>query len=236
MSMTKSGPIARSTADTAIAYAAMAARDEDKQTSFHSKLYDGGVRGVPPAHFQSVSPDGIRDLSDVRIGVYPEWFYDADSDITDACMNAIRELQRRGAILVNITIPHMRWLSLAHGIKISAEYALEWDLIRHTRSADLEPNTRIFLSVSSTLSALEVLSADKLRAWTMNYTFSLFKAERLAAIVTPTVGILAAELHESYLDYGVSNTDLVMKVMKHLFFGKNSSTVCNMFLIVCGHI
>jgi Asp-tRNA(Asn)/Glu-tRNA(Gln) amidotransferase A subunit family amidase len=118
---------------------------------------------------------------------------------------------------VNITIPHLNWLSLAHGIKISTEYALEWDLIHSTKLKDLEPNTRLFLAIATSLSALEVISADRLRSWAFNYTVSLFEHERLSAIVTPTVGFLAPELEDASLSHGVSDTTLVMKVMKHMF-------------------
>ena len=119
---------------------------------------------------------------------------------------------------MNISIPHLNWFSLAHGIKISTEYALEWDLIHSTKLDDLEPNTRLFLAIASSLSALEVISADRLRSWAFNYTVSLFEEERLSTIITPTVGLLPAELEAASLSHGLSDTALVMKIMKHMFF------------------
>ena len=56
------------------------------RSSFHSKLYDGGVRGVPHAHLNQIFE--ISDLSGVRIGIFPEWFYDSAASVSAACMNA----------------------------------------------------------------------------------------------------------------------------------------------------
>jgi Asp-tRNA(Asn)/Glu-tRNA(Gln) amidotransferase A subunit family amidase len=136
--MIKSGPLALSALDAAMGLAVMAAPSSD---DFYSNMYDGGVRGPPRVHV-----DGLFDVSDfsgVRIGIFPEWFEDGQSDAIAACRTSLQHLVDGGAELVKITIPHLHWMGLSHGIKIASEFAMGWDLLSHTRLDDLDPNTRI---------------------------------------------------------------------------------------------
>lgn len=73
------------------------------------------------------------------------------------------------------------------------------------------------LSTAASLSALEVISADRLRSWAFNYTVNLFDNKRLSVIITPTVGFTAPVLLNKYKSHGLSDTTLVMKTMKHVF-------------------
>lgn len=52
----------------------------------------------------------------------------------------------------------------------------------------MEPNTRVVCGLGSTVTALEALAADKLRAWAFKYVTELYERERLTAIVNPTIG------------------------------------------------
>ena len=68
-----------------------------------------------------------QDLSDVRIGIFPEWFADATPEIHARCSAALAYLTSRGATVVNITVPHLQIMSLAHAMVIASEFALGWD-------------------------------------------------------------------------------------------------------------
>merc|ERR1740139_1677096 len=72
-----------------------------------------------------------------------------------------------GAELVNITIPHMRELSLSHGITILSEFALHWDARFFDPNYKLEDNTKIVLALGRTVTAVEALAAGRLRAYGM---------------------------------------------------------------------
>lgn len=139
MSMIKAGPIANSALDAALAYSVIAAKPTDNN-HFYGLLYDGGNRGVPHAHVKGITD--VKNFSDIRIGLYPDWAHDASPEVTAHMHKAIKFFTTRGATIVEIDIPNLRWLALAHGIKISTEYAMEWDLLYSTRSADLDANSR----------------------------------------------------------------------------------------------
>ena len=68
-----------------------------------------------------------QDLSDVRIGIFPEWFADASPEIHARCTDALAYLTSRGATVVNITVPHLQIMSLAHAMVIASEFAQGWD-------------------------------------------------------------------------------------------------------------
>lgn len=211
--MIKSGPLAHSAADAAIAFMVMSATSKDKH-EFYRNMYDGGIRGPPPAHI-----DGFTDsnpFKGMRIGIFSDWYVDSEDNVLDLLTSTLIRIREMGAVLVEVQIPHLRWLAMSHGIKISSEFAMDWDLLQHTRMADMEPNTRITVAVGSTVSALEVTAADKLRAWALNYTVDLFKREKLDVMINPTVGFTAPVLEESHKKHGVSDSTLVMNMMKYV--------------------
>lgn len=145
MTMIKAGPLASSAVDAALAYSAMVSTPSDSKMSFYGLLYGGGNRGPPHPHLSRI--EDISDFSDIRIGVYPDWINDATPEVKQLTNEAIDFFVTRGATIVEIDIPHLRWLGLVHGIKISTEYALEWDLLYHTRFNDLDSNTRYFSDI-----------------------------------------------------------------------------------------
>jgi len=211
-SMIKAGPLAASSQDAALTLAAIA---PNAPGSFYTDMYDGGVNGPPQPHLSGFS--NIQDLSDVRLGVYPEWFSHSDAHIQQEATAALESLKRRGAQIVEIHIPHLRIMGLAHAFKISTEFALGWDAHFYNYPDSMEPGGRVVVGLGSTVTALEALAADKLRAWGKNYVNNLFKEHDLTAIVNPTMPVEVPELTESAKLRGESNTVLSVKVMRYIF-------------------
>jgi Asp-tRNA(Asn)/Glu-tRNA(Gln) amidotransferase A subunit family amidase len=118
----KTGPITANAADAAIAMAIMAPNAPNHR---FSKWYDGGINGPPKAHIGRFND--IEDLSDVRIGIYPEYFNDSQPYIRDRGYKVVDYLKSRGATIVEIKIPHLQSMSMAHGTKIASEFALGFD-------------------------------------------------------------------------------------------------------------
>ena len=81
----------------------------------------------------------------------------------------------------------------------------------------MEPAGRIVVGLGSTITALETLAGDRVRAWAFDYMTELFQRERLTAIINPTMPIEVPELTEETKLRGESNTVLVMKMMKYIF-------------------
>lgn len=211
----KGGPIAATATDTALAYMVMTQTQPLDLTSFYNQLYDGGVAGVPRAHLTGW--DRIQDLSDVRLGIYTAWFDDAEPAIKERCHEVVAYLQSRGATVVEINIPHLMAISLAHGLKILSEFATAFDEEFSAQPSYLEHNTRISVALGMTSSALEVLSGEKIKAWMYKYvTEQLFKELSLTAIVAPTISIQVPALTDEIKLKGQNNNEQSGKVMKHV--------------------
>lgn len=211
--MIKGGPMAATALDAALALAIMSPNAPFRH--FYNDLYDGNNNGPPKFVLSNILD--TEDLSDIRIGVFQEWFNDADEEIRQLCHASLQSLEARGATIVSITIPHLRWMALAHGIKISTEFAMLWDEIFHVHKDSMEPNTKITVGLGSSVTALEALAADRLRAWAFKYVTELFDQYQLTAIANPAVGIETPEISIAAQEVGESNTGLVMRLMSSIF-------------------
>jgi Asp-tRNA(Asn)/Glu-tRNA(Gln) amidotransferase A subunit family amidase len=211
-SLTKSGPLAASAADAALGYAVMA---PNAPGHLYETLYDGGIYGLPTAHVGGFN--NIEDLSGVKLGVFQEWFDDSDPRVHKLCSDAVAYMVSRGATIVPVSIPHLQWLALSHAFKIAAEFATMFDTKLWKHGDKLEPNTKIVAGIGSTVTALEVLSGEKLRAWAFHYVRDLFTTHNLTAIVTPTAPMLAPELIDAVKQFGETNSPLAVKMMKYVY-------------------
>ena len=210
--VTKAGPMTNNAADAALAYAVMAPNHE---THFYGQLYDGGILGTPEPHLHGF--DNTQDLSDVRLGIFKEWFDDSDPEVRQLCQAAVDFMVSRGATVVPISIPHLQWMSLAHSLKIASEFAAVFDTHLWNHHEKLEPNTRIVVGIGSTVTALEVLSGEYLRAYGFDYVRNLYTSLNLTAIVTPTAPTVAPAFNDDVRQCGESNSALAVKTMKFIY-------------------
>lgn len=94
--------------------------------------HDKNTHIQPVVHVKDY--DNTRDLSDLTLGIYPPYFEDADPAIVAACYKMLKEFERRGARVVNITIPHVNLIYTSHVITIVSEMATNFGTYRTTRS------------------------------------------------------------------------------------------------------
>ena len=123
-------------------------------------MYGGNGAAPPVPHLQGFARTG--DLSGVRLGVFQPWFDDADPPIVRACDRALQFLVGLGAEVVPVAIPHLRSLSIAHGIKIASEFAAAHGLQywRHDASLagrELEAGSRWVAETEHTSHSFEAL-------------------------------------------------------------------------------
>jgi len=106
------------TTDTALAYALLAQNEPGHHLT---KIYDGGIEGPPRPHLKDF--DKIEDFSDLRIGIFWDYFNDCDPEIATYCKAVVNELKDRGAKVVEVSIPHLKVLSMSHGLNISCAFS-----------------------------------------------------------------------------------------------------------------
>jgi aspartyl-tRNA(Asn)/glutamyl-tRNA(Gln) amidotransferase subunit A len=154
-SVAHAGPIACSTADLAsfLDLAASAPDHADSLTSWAPPPPEGGFSGLLGA--------GVRGL---RIGVDEGEWRDTSEPVATVCREALRALEREGAVLVDISLPiahHAHRIGmLTIGPESLAAHRREWIDQREVLGDDL----RLIFAVLSGMTALEQLDAQRLRA------------------------------------------------------------------------
>lgn len=101
------GPLTANFEDLLLAYSVLAGpSDEDPFSS-----------AQPPVHAASLTGD-IRGL---RIGVYEAHLQNSAPEVLQSVRSAISILESKGAVIVNISIPHLHIINKAHSLVITSE-------------------------------------------------------------------------------------------------------------------
>ncbi len=108
-SLDQIGPLGRNVTDTAMLYSVICGHDNMDATSADREYPD----------FAALLNSDVKGL---KIGV-PEEYYGAgvDNSVKETVMNAVRELEKQGAQIVNISLPSTRYALNAYYIISSAE-------------------------------------------------------------------------------------------------------------------
>jgi aspartyl-tRNA(Asn)/glutamyl-tRNA(Gln) amidotransferase subunit A len=153
-SVAHAGPIACSTADLAtfLDITASSGDPADDLTAWAPAPPEGG--------FGALLGAGVRGL---RIGVDEASFRDAGEAVAAACRDALRALEREGAVLVDVSLPisqHAHRIGyLTIGPESLADHRREWLDQRELLADDL----RLSFAVLAGMTSLEYLDAQRLR-------------------------------------------------------------------------
>jgi Asp-tRNA(Asn)/Glu-tRNA(Gln) amidotransferase A subunit family amidase len=196
------GPIGATVDDVALAYAATAGPDPRDPNTMHqpSHKLTGGK-----------SDEAADGLSSLRLGIYPEWFNHAESEIVACCEEMVNQLAARGAEIVEIEIPDLDELRLAHGVTILSEMATSMaNYPQHWH--ELSAATRINLSLGRSFSAVDYLQAQRMRTRAMDAFANIFKG--VDVVVSPATAVLAPPISQQILSHGVADMGVVAELMR----------------------
>jgi Asp-tRNA(Asn)/Glu-tRNA(Gln) amidotransferase A subunit family amidase len=194
------GPLAATARDCALGYALMAGHDERDRHTHHqpSPQLDGFER--------------TDDLSDVTIGMFAEWFEDADDDVVAACGRMVEHLESKGAKVERIQIPELEAARVAQIISIASEmYSSQQSYLERHRK-DFAWDVRLLLAGINHFLASDYVRAQRQR----HRTCEIFarSLEKVDVIVTPTNGCTAPKVPLDALRTGESDLTLLSKVMR----------------------
>jgi Asp-tRNA(Asn)/Glu-tRNA(Gln) amidotransferase A subunit family amidase len=192
------GPIAATAEDAALVYAAIAGRD----------AADPNTRAQPAVRITTY--DGT--LKGVRIGIYQPWFSDADADVVAACERVLQEMLRMGAELVDVLIPELLSIRVAHGLTIHTEMAANMDRYDRKHRHDFGLRTRLMLAIVRAMRSTDYIQAQRIRTRAVRYFLSALT--RADVIATPTTPITASQIEERSLPEGKSDVSQVIEVMR----------------------
>ncbi|MBN4050294.1 amidase [Desulfobulbus sp. AH-315-M07] len=191
------GPIAGTVRDCAIAYALMAGPDDKDPNS--------QLQPTP----QFAMSDDVRG---VKLGIFRPWFEDAEPAVVSHCKVALDQLVADGAELVEITIPELEVMRVAHLITIVSEMSAAHHQYYAEHRNDYGLDIRLNLMLGRRLQAFDYVHAQRHRARVWNH-FAKALTE-CDAIVTPSTGRTSPLLPADALDTGESNLEVAGQIMR----------------------
>ncbi|KAL0908306.1 hypothetical protein M5K25_022795 [Dendrobium thyrsiflorum] len=141
-------------------------------------------------------------LTNIKFAKYGKWFNDSSADIRSCCNDALQLLSKRyGWKTVDVTIPEIEEMRLAHYVTIGSEctssLAPQLEKINY---GELGWDVRVALQVYGSFSSREYLNAQRIRNRQMQFHKEIFK--RADVIVTPTTGVTAYPLQRDAFSTG----------------------------------
>ncbi|XP_010674370.2 fatty acid amide hydrolase isoform X1 [Beta vulgaris subsp. vulgaris] len=168
-------------------------------------------------------------VGDIKIAKYGKWFDDCQADIKLCCSHALDKLRKcYGWETIEVTIPEIETMRLAHYITIGSECTAALDNLRQKlNSAVLGWDARVGLSVYGSFSGMEYIKAQKIRGRQMYIHNKVFSQANV--IVTPTTGVTAYMIKDDAsktgeLDY-INGAALVRYQIAGNFLGLPAVTV-----------
>jgi Asp-tRNA(Asn)/Glu-tRNA(Gln) amidotransferase A subunit family amidase len=198
VSLCQPGPIAGNAIDCALAYQLMAGLDpRDEKTSLQ-----------PPPSLRGLGE--TQSLEGFTAGVYTAWFEHAEAEVVAVCREHLQKLEERGLKIIEITIPELEEIRVAHFATIASEMFafMKPHMARHR--AELSPSTRFALSLGASISADDYFQAQRIRTRAMQHLNSIF--QEVDFIVSPAAAMTAPQIHPTQGD--VLNTQQMGQLMR----------------------
>ncbi|XP_060619406.2 uncharacterized protein [Anolis sagrei] len=195
------GPLCTSVADAALVYSILAGPDP---------LYPYGLCQPKP----SLSEIITSDLKDLKMGIDWTFFKACNDEILVNCQKAVEFLKSFGASVIEVSLPEIEEMRVAHVICILSEMRdfLQPDFNNHFEQMNLE--TRLNLAIASQFTALDYIKANRQRTRTMAILQETFA--NVNCLITPGTACCAPEIQSSDLLSGCSDVQTTLQTMRYM--------------------
>ncbi|HNS50692.1 MAG TPA: amidase [Anaerolineae bacterium] len=195
------GPIGATVADVAVAYGLIAGADPADSRSL----------GQPPVKLDGWSQADLRGLT---LGLYAPWFRHAQPAVVETCEAMARSLAQAGAKIVEIEVPGLNAMRIAHVVTILSEI---WANLQAHREhlGSLGAPARVTLALADGFRAGDYLLAQQVRTQAIA-TFEKVLAE-VDCIITPTTAITAPRIPVGGDPGGWSDLGATTEKMRFVF-------------------
>ena len=195
------GPLAASVEDAALAYAIIAGPDPCEPNSLLQ----------PPV---TLAGWNNPDLRGGRLGIYPQWFEHASPEVVQVCKAMVEQLKAAGAEVLQVVIPGLDDMRVAHAVTILSEMAAAMHKYRAQRS-QMGAGVRLTLVVGEAATATDYLQAQRVRTRAMAAFSQVFK--QVDAILTPATALAAQPILPGGLSDGWSDLGTDTEMMRYVF-------------------
>jgi len=197
------GVLGQTVEDVALGYAVSAGPDPKDANSLYQ----------PPV---AADPSSATDLSGVRLGVFRPWFEHATPDIVQACDEMLQVLVSAGAKVVEVEIPGLDAIRVAHAVTILAEMAASVRSLGAPLSA-YGCGTRLSLAAGRAFTGTDYVLAQRMRTRALATFRTLF--EDVDVVVTPSTATTAPTIRENAVDLGWSDLGATTEIMRYIVPG-----------------
>lgn len=195
------GPLVRTAEDAAILLGVLAGADPD----------DPNAATLPVPDYTATLGRGLRGL---RIGVPRHFAVDAVSeDVAQAFREALAELRRAGATVVDVVLPTLERATSSIGAVLLPEAEQAYRSVVAGRDETLGIETRVLLALGRVIRAGHYLAAQRLRSVLYEETRAAFAQVDLLAL--PTTPLAAPRLEELTVRLGAREVT-VMETLARL--------------------
>ncbi|KAI4343485.1 hypothetical protein L6164_010826 [Bauhinia variegata] len=181
---------------------------------------------MPKMHLPLLS--STKSISDIKLAKYDKWFNDCSDEIKTCCSEALNKLRDHyGWKIIDVTIPEIEVMRLAHYLTIGSECSTSLDAFREKNFAELGWDTRVALNIYGAFSSKEYIKAQKIRNRQFQFHNKIFA--QADVIVSPTTGVTAYPIQDDALKTGeldyVNGAALVRYSVAGNFLGLPAVTV-----------
>ncbi|KAI9008345.1 amidase signature domain-containing protein [Gaertneriomyces semiglobifer] len=194
------GPIAATASDLAVAYALMSGPDEKD------------VNTLKQPSIALTKFGESTSLTGVKIGIYRDYFEDAHPEVVNACYAFLEKLRERGATIVDIVIPDLEALRVAHANTITSEMLSV--VSKYPIKKFTYPTQMALTVVGNHITSADYIQAARVKTVGIQNLKNLF--QQVDAIITPTAGITAPKIPKS-VHAGLSDYTTSGKAMRFIF-------------------
>lgn len=146
---------------------------------------DPTTAAVPPPGLVAALSGGVADLHGTRVGVDWAWLERVETDVRDAFIAAINDLQHLGARVCEIRLPAPEQMMLVHRLVMLPEASAYHSACLRDRAEDYGKEVRVRLELGQFLPAEFYLLGQRLRGELCRYLSSIMA--RVDVVVTPTL-------------------------------------------------
>lgn len=181
------------------------------------------IAGPDPAEPLTLQQPAVRlngwqtpDLRGLRMGVYPEWSHHASQDVIEANEVMVAEFEKAGAELVEVSIPELDAMRVAHAITILSEMAA---CMRNypENSRDFADSTRLSLVLGNEMTAHDYIQSQRMRTRALKIFERVFRD--VDVILTPGTALPAQPVPPQALSNGWSDLSITTELMRFVYPG-----------------
>lgn len=197
------GPLATTVEDAALAYTIIAGPDPK----------DPNTQKQPPLTMKNWNK---TDLSGMKMGIYREWFDHASAEIVESCYTMLDRMQQMGARVVEIEIPELDEMRIAHAMTILSEMALCMKPYKKERKLQ-GPAVRLSLVLGEVLTSSDYLQAQRMRTRAISIFGEQF--QKVDCILTPGTALTAQPIPKGGEKTGWSDLSTDTEMMRFIYPG-----------------